>query len=97
MKEEEIWFVRIDEKNDNIHLTEEIYKNHLQYLTQITSEIKLIGGGFQNVPGGMILFQTANLNEARKISESDPLIVTKAYKYKLYEWKLKIVSNKANC
>lgn len=97
MKKQEIWFVRIDKKDDNKDLTEEVYQNHLNYLSQIAPDIQLIGGGFENTPGGMILFQSENINEAKKICEADPLILTKAYKYELYKWKLKIVANEANC
>ncbi|WP_291632544.1 YciI family protein [Clostridium sp.] len=93
MKKGEKLFVRIDYKNSNSNLTSENFEEHAQYLKAIASERYFLGGGFNNAKGGMVIFEAEDINEAKKITEKDPLIQKGFYRFELYEWELLILSD----
>jgi|GEM_PF-3838773 hypothetical protein len=48
--------------------TEKDYQDHLSYIESVARERYLIGGGFSNIDGGMILFAADNFDKAQKSS-----------------------------
>jgi len=93
MKKGDKLFVRIDYKNPDLNSVYKDYEEHIQYLKMIANERYFVGGGFNNIKGGMIIFKAKDINEARKITEKDPLIEKNFYKFDLYEWELLIFSD----
>lgn len=93
MKKGDKLFVRIDYKNSNSNFKSKDFEEHVQYLKTIASERYLIGGGFNNTKGGMVIFEAKDINEAKKITEKDPLIQKDFYRFELYEWELFILSD----
>lgn len=92
MKKGDKLFVRIDHKNPNLNSTTEDFEDHVKYLQQVAKERYFRGGGFNNIKGGMIIFEAKDIHEARIIAEKDPLIKKNFYSFDLYEWELFILS-----
>lgn len=93
MKKGDKLFVRIDSKVEGNELKKNDFNDHISYLKKIASKKHFLGGGFVNKPGGMIVFEAKNIEEAKKISDLDPLIKRNLYKYEIFEWKLAVLSN----
>lgn len=83
----------MDYKNPDRESTPKDFEDHAQYLKIIADERYFVGGGFNNTVGGMIIFEAANIDEAKEIAERDPLIKRNFYRYELYEWDLLILSD----
>jgi uncharacterized protein len=93
MKKGDKLFVRIDYKNPDLNSTHKDFEDHVQYLKVIANERYFVGGGFTNTKGGMVIFKAKDVDEARKITEKDPLIERGFYSFDLYEWELFILSD----
>ena len=93
MKKGDKLFVRIDYKNSNLNFTSKDFEEHVQYLKTIASERYFIGGGFNNTRGGMVIFESIDMSESKRITEKDPLIQKGFYRFELYEWELFILSD----
>jgi len=92
LKKGSILYVRIDNKIAGKDMSCEDFSEHLAYVKNIASERYLMGGGFGDVDGGMLLFEARNFEEAEKIACKDPIIVRGIYRYELYEWNLVVLS-----
>lgn len=73
-------------------MTDSIYQEHLTYVRSVARERLLLGGGFSNAAGGMILFEAVDLDEAQEIVRSDPIIERGFYRCDLFVWELAEVS-----
>lgn len=85
-------YVRIDYKIGEKDLTNQEFQDHLTYVENVAKERYLIGGGFSNTNGGMILFEAGNFEEAQKIAQNDPIIKKGFYRCDIFEWDLVILS-----
>jgi len=92
MKKGDKLFVRIDFKNNGIERTQKDFQDHLEYLKGVASERYFVGGGFSNTSSGMIVFMAKDLEEAKMITQKDPIIERGFYRFELHEWDLLIVS-----
>ena len=92
MKKGDKLFVRIDYRIERNIFGPSDFQDHINYLENIASERKFMGGGFENKPGGMIVFAAKDLKEATEIADNDPLIKRELYRYELFEWELVILS-----
>lgn len=91
MKKGKRLYVRIDCRLDG-NFTEQDFQEHLVYVESVGCERYLIGGGFSNTDGGMILFEAEDYEEARKIAQNDPLMERGLYRYELFAWDLVVLS-----
>lgn len=57
MKKGSRLYVKIDYRIEGKNITEQDFQDHLSYVENIGRERYLIGGGFSNTDGGMILFE----------------------------------------
>ena len=72
----------------------EIVKKHVDHLQHLDKSGKLVlCGPFTDYAGGMVILNCENIEEARKIVESDPFI---AEGYKTYELRTLEIANKEN-
>ena len=56
-------------------LNEEVVKGHVEHLKELKRQGKLVlCGPFTDYPGGMVVFTAEDLEEAKKIAESDPFM-----------------------
>ena len=85
-------FIRIDRKAEETTMTDQDFQDHLAYVEKLARERYLLGGGFSNTDGGMLLFEAENIDEARKISNSDPIIERGFYKCEVFEWELVVLT-----
>lgn len=92
MKIGNILYVRTDYKIDGAKVTKLDFEDHLRYLEGVAKERFFMGGGFTEKPGGMIIFEAKNIDEAKEISNGDPLISRNLYRYDLTEWEMVILS-----
>ena len=93
LKKGSILYVRIDYKNEDKEMTSEDFQDHLIYVKNVAEERYLLGGGFGNIDGGMILFEAESLEEAQKVAYSDPLIERGIYRCGVYKWELAVLSD----
>lgn len=87
-------FVRLDHKVQDTHVSQEDYDAHIEYLSILSNSHYLKGGGFPNEAGGMIIFDSKDLEEARSISDHDPIIKKGYFRYELKEWQIMLDSEK---
>ncbi|MCH4886148.1 hypothetical protein EZV73_01145 [Acidaminobacter sp. JC074] len=87
-------YVRRDTKANEEKVAEEIFEAHLKYLYDYSKDHSLVGGGFMDRPGGMVIFEAKDIEDAHKITRKDPLIAGGYYTYELIPWELVIVSKK---
>jgi len=88
-------YVRIDHKNSEKTLSEQILQEHLSYVQKIANERYFIGGGFTNSKktGGMVIMEAKDLEEANEISQKDPIVQNGFYRSEIFEWELAVLSN----
>lgn len=80
--------------NNKKNLNLEIVKKHVEHLKKLDESGKLVlCGPFTDYAGGMVILNCENIEEARKIAESDPFI---AEGYKTYEFRTLEITNKEN-
>jgi uncharacterized protein YciI len=84
-------YVRIDHRVDG-DFTEQDFQEHLAYVERVAGERYLVGGGFSNTDGGMLLFEAENYEEADQIAQNDPLIKKGIYQCELFVWDLVVLS-----
>ena len=83
-------YLMSNQKNLNL----EIVKKHVDHLQHLDKSGKLVlCGPFTDYAGGMVILNCENIEEARKIAESDPFI---AEGYKTYELRSLEIANKEN-
>ena len=94
-------YVRTDYKLDEKEVSETEAMASMAYLQQLASERYLLAGVFgdmetEKVDGAMILFAANDLEEAKRISDEDPIIKGGFYRYELKRWNLMVIpaSNK---
>lgn len=95
MKEQSVLYVRTDYKLDERVVTEEEAMASMEYLQQLANERYLLAGVFGNmeteeIDGAMILFEAADLEDAKRISDEDPIIKGGFYRYELKCWNLMV-------
>lgn len=75
-------------------LNKEIISKHVEYLRALNKQGKLIlCGPFTDHPGGMVVYEAVDRNEAENIAKSDPFI---ASGYKSYELRAIELANEEN-
>jgi hypothetical protein len=66
---------------------------HMDFLIQKEKEGKIFARGrFSEGKGGLVVYIAESLEEATKLAESDPLVVSGARTLELYEWEMKVAS-----
>lgn len=66
----------------------EVLDDHLDYLKKYLDEGKIYAKGpFLDHSGGLIIYNTETIEEARELIENDPVIKHKSRKYTLKEWR----------
>ena len=85
-------YVRIDRQTERKDGTQKDLEEHLAYVRGIAKERYFVGGGFENVAGGMCLFEAGSLEEAREITQNDPLIKNGFFKSELFKWSAFVTS-----
>ncbi|MBY0165486.1 hypothetical protein H0178_58420 [Cytobacillus firmus] len=74
---------------DQKPLSNEIIKSHVEVLRGLESQGKLmLCGPFTDYPGGMVVIQAADINEATDIANSDPFIASGGKSYEIRTLKL---------
>lgn len=75
-------------------LSFEVIKKHVQHLKKLDDSGKLVlCGPFTDYEGGIVILECADIEEARKIAESDPFIEEG---YKTFELRTLSIANKDN-
>ncbi|MBI9015327.1 MAG: hypothetical protein JEZ08_24045 [Clostridiales bacterium] len=85
-------YIRNDRRISNDEIEAHVFDDHLKYLFELSKTRTVVGGGYVNEPGGMVVFEASDLNEAREITKKDPIIHAGYFDYDLKEWELVIVS-----
>lgn len=61
--------------NNEKPVDRELIKSHVEYLKELKRQGKLVlCGPFTDYPGGMVVFEAEDLDEATTIAKSDPFI-----------------------
>ena len=69
-------------------------QQHMDFLFQNEKEGKIFARGrFTEGKGGLVVYIAESFEEATKIAESDPLVVSGARILELYEWEMKVAPN----
>ena len=67
-------------------LTHDLIKNHVEHIKSLHNKnILFLCGLIRKTDKAMLILETESIKEARGIILQDPLIVTKHYKYDIYE------------
>ncbi len=95
LNEESVLYIRTDYKLDDRVVSEEAAMASMNYLQQTANERYLLAGVFgdmetEEVDGAMILFEAKDLEEAKQISDEDPIIKSGFYRYELQRWNLMV-------
>ena len=101
LKEGSVLFARIDYKIGDKQETEQDAIDSMEYLQKIARERYLAAGVFGNMElgtmdGAMVLFEAADLQEAPKIANDDPIIQRGYYRCDVYQWNVMLLSEGAN-
>lgn len=88
----QILYVRTDYKIDGITSQKKDFDDHIEYLNKVSKERFFMGGGFVSSPGRMIIYEAANIDDAKRIASGDPLIERGLYRYEIHEWEMVILS-----
>lgn len=91
MKEGSTLFVRIDYNNGAGEVTEQVAIASAEYLKQLSEERYLTAGVFgdmttEEIDGAMVIFEAENLEEAKAISDADPVFQGGLYRYEIKQW-----------
>jgi uncharacterized protein len=80
--------------NSGKELTEKLIKDHVDFLKKLESENKLVlCGPFSDYKGGMIVIKAESFEEAKKIAESDPFIISQTESYEIRTLELSCKEN----
>ncbi|MEM6253302.1 MAG: YciI family protein [Cyanobacteria bacterium P01_D01_bin.156] len=81
------WFVKIEHGIVDKSIFDQFVPAHMSYVKQLISQGHQAKTGYwKERGGGMLLFQAANLEEAKAIVQADPLIQNGCVNYELHEW-----------
>lgn len=99
LKEGSVLYVRIDYKIGEQIESEQDAMDCMEYLEKIAKERYLVAGLFgdmekEEMNGAMMLFEASSLEEAKEITEKDPIIERGFYRYELSQWNVMLVSSK---
>lgn len=66
----------------------EILEEHIAYLNKYIANGKIFAKGpFLDHSGGLVIFETENVEEAKELIDNDPVIINNTRSYELKEWK----------
>ena len=66
----------------------EILEEHIEYLNKYIANGKIFAKGpFLDHSGGLVIFQTENMEAAKQLIANDPVIIHNTRTYDLKEWK----------
>lgn len=66
----------------------EILEEHIEYLNKYIANGKIFAKGpFLDHSGGLVIFQTENMEAAKQLIDNDPVIIHNTRTYELKEWK----------
>ena len=66
-------------------------QQHIDFLTQNEQAGKIFARGrFTDSSGGLVIYIAQSLEEAAKVAESDPYVVSGARLLELHEWDMKV-------
>ena len=78
-------------KMQDLQKNKDLRPQHLEFLIQTEKEGKIFARGrFEDDSGGLVIYQTESLEEARKIAERDPYVTSGARSLELHEWGMKL-------
>jgi len=64
-----------------------IRPTHVEYLNRMLAEGKIhLKGKFPDGSGGLTIYKAETLEDARRLAEGDPFIVSGARRVELHEW-----------
>ena len=68
---------------------EQVISDHIKYQQELHEAGKLVmGGPFTDGTGGMAIFEVDSEEEARKIIENDPAVISKHYSIELHPYRI---------
>lgn len=88
-------YVRIDKAGEKV-MAQQDFQDHLDYVKNLAKERFLLGGGFSNIDGGMILCEAESFEEAQEIFHNDPIIERGLYMCEVFEWDLVVLSGQVD-
>lgn len=66
----------------------EILEEHIEYLNKHIASGKIFAKGpFLDHSGGLVIFETENMEEAKQLIDNDPVIINNTRTYELKEWR----------
>lgn len=86
------YFIRFDFRLGVEKADQKTVERHLEYLKEMSKHVELLGGTFNESPGGLILLKAENRETADNYCKNDPVIASGYYGYKLVEWNVLIRS-----
>jgi uncharacterized protein YciI len=83
------WFVKIEAGKVDKAIFDQYVPAHKAYVQDLIAQGHKAKTGYWAVKGGgMMLFEAASMDEAKKIVAADPLIYNGCVNYELFEWKV---------
>jgi uncharacterized protein YciI len=80
-------FLRMKDLEKNVSCRQQ----HLDYLLQKKNEGRIFASGrFTGNDGGLVIYTADSFDEAKKLAEGDPFVVSGARVLELYEWDMKV-------
>ncbi len=71
--------------------SQDLRPQHLEFLGQNERAGRIFARGrFADGAGGLVIYMAESLDEARKVAENDPYIVSGARALELHEWEMKL-------
>ncbi len=71
--------------------SQELRPQHVEFLERNQEQGKIFARGrFADGTGGLVIYKAESIEEARKLAESDPYIISGARSLDLHEWDVKI-------
>ena len=97
LKEGTTLYVRADYKIEGKDETEQEAMECFEYLQNLSKERYLVTGLFGDmemgcVDGAMVIFEAKDMEEAKRISDADPIISGGFYRYELRQWNVMLTS-----
>ncbi|WP_410771766.1 YciI family protein [Fontibacillus sp. BL9] len=89
-----IKYVILLSMNPGKSFNEELIRSHVAYLRELDSMGKLVMcGPFADAPGGMVIIEAENLEEAKALAERDPFVKSGTENYELRAWEISCEEN----
>ncbi len=80
--------------NPGKSFNEDLIRSHVAYLRELQTMGKLVMcGPFAHFPGGMVIIEAADLEEARALAERDPFVKSGTENYELRAWEISCEEN----